>query len=380
MPQPDAPHTPAADPSWDTVDPGAAGFDAGRLEQAIQFHRDHETAWPRSMYLPGDRYIGTADIGDRPEHAEVIGPVRPRGGPNGLILRGGRVVAEWGDTRKADMTFSIAKSYLGILAGLALADALIPDLDRPVGADVTEPWFAAPGNAAITWRHLLQQTSEWSGELWGKPDVADHNRVVGGPAQTGGAKGELRALQQPGTLFEYNDVRVNLLAACLTHRFGRPLPDVLKERVMDPIGASADWEWHGYRNSFVEIGGQPIRSVSGGGHWGGGMFIGSRDHARMGLLMLRDGLWGDRRILPAGWVRAMLTPSPRNDQYGLMWWLNAGPEIRCPSATADSVFALGAGVNVVWIAPELDLVVVARWIDRTRMDAFFGKVRMALAG
>ena len=380
MPQPDAPHTPAADPSWDTVDPGAAGFDAGRMEQAIQFHRDHETAWPRSMYLPGDRYIGTADIGDRPEHAEVIGPVRPRGGPNGLILRGGRVVAEWGDTRKADMTFSIAKSYLGILAGLALADGLIPDLDRPVGADVTEPWFAAPGNAAITWRHLLQQTSEWSGELWGKPDVADHNRVVGGPAQTGGAKGELRALQQPGTLFEYNDVRVNLLAACLTHRFGRPLPDVLKGRVMDPIGASADWEWHGYRNSFVEIGGQPIRSVSGGGHWGGGMFIGSRDHARMGLLMLRDGLWGDRRILPAGWVRAMLTPSPRNDQYGLMWWLNAGPEIRCPSATADSVFALGAGVNVVWIAPELDLVVVARWIDRTRMDAFFGKVRMALAG
>ena len=380
MPQPDAPHTPAADPSWDTVDPGAAGFDAGRLEQAIQFHRDHETAWPRSMYLPGDRYIGTADIGDRPEHAEVIGPVRPRGGPNGLILRGGRVVAEWGDTRKADMTFSIAKSYLGILAGLALADGLIPDLDRPVGADVTEPWFAAPGNSAITWRHLLQQTSEWSGELWGKPDVADHNRVVGGPAQTGGAKGELRALQQPGTLFEYNDVRVNLLAACLTHRFGRPLPDVLKERVMDPIGASADWEWHGYRNSFVEIDGQPIRSVSGGGHWGGGMFIGSRDHARMGLLMLRDGLWGDRRILPAGWVRAMLTPSPRNDQYGLMWWLNAGPEIRCPSATADSVFALGAGVNVVWIAPELDLVVVARWIDRTRMDAFFGKVRMALAG
>ena len=377
MPQPDAPHTPAADPSWDTVDPGAAGFDAGRLEQAIQFHHDHETPWPRSMYLPGDRYVGTADIGDRPEHAEVIGPVRPRGGPNGLILRGGRVVAEWGDTRKADMTFSIAKSYLGILAGLALADGLIPDLDQSVGADGTEPWFTAPGNAAITWRHLLQQTSEWSGELWGKPDVADHNRVVGGE-RVAGAKGELRTLQQPGTLFEYNDVRVNLLAACLTRRFGRPLPDVLKERVMDPIGASADWEWHGYRNSFVEIGGQPIRSVSGGGHWGGGMFIGSRDHARMGLLMLRDGLWGDRRILPAGWVRAMLTPSPRNNQYGLMWWLNAGPNVRCPSATAESVFALGAGVNVVWIAPELDLVVVARWIDRTRMDAFFGKVRAAL--
>lgn len=378
MPHPDTPHTPAAEPSWETVEAAAAGFDAGRLQAAIAFHRAHETPWPASMYLPGDRYVGTADIGDRAEHAEVIGPVRPRGGPNGLILRGGRVVAEWGDTRKADMTFSIAKSYLGILAGLALADGLIPDLDRPVADDVAGPWFQAPQNAAITWRHLLQQTSEWSGTLWGKPDQADHNRVVGGTARAGGAKGEARALQQPGTLFEYNDVRVNLLAACLTDRFGRALPEVLKERVMDPIGASTDWEWHGYRDAFVEIGGQAIRSVSGGGHWGGGMFIGSRDHARMGLLMLRDGLWGDRRILPAGWVRAMLTPSPRNNQYGLMWWLNAGPEVRCPRATAESVFALGAGVNVVWIAPELDLVTVARWIDRAQMDAFFGKVRQAL--
>ena len=378
MPHPDTPHTPAAEPSWETVEAAAAGFDAGRLQAAIAFHRAHETPWPASMYLPGDRYVGTADIGDRAEHAEVIGPVRPRGGPNGLILRGGRVVAEWGDTRKADMTFSIAKSYLGILAGLALADGLIPDLDRPVADDVAGPWFQAPQNAAITWRHLLQQTSEWSGTLWGKPDQADHNRVVGGTARAGGAKGEARALQQPGTLFEYNDVRVNLLAACLTDRFGRALPEVLKERVMDPIGASTDWEWHGYRDAFVEIGGRAIRSVSGGGHWGGGMFIGSRDHARMGLLMLRDGLWGDRRILPAVWVRAMLTPSPRNNQYGLMWWLNAGPEVRCPRATAESVFALGAGVNVVWIAPELDLVTVARWIDRAQMDAFFGKVRQAL--
>jgi CubicO group peptidase (beta-lactamase class C family) len=186
-------------------------------------------------------------------------------------------------------------------------------------------------------------------------------------------------MRQPGELFEYNDVRVNLLAACLTHRFGRPLPDVLRERVMDPMGASADWEWHGYRNAFVDIGGQPVRSVSGGGHWGGGMFIGSRDHARMGLLMLRDGLWGDRRILSAAWVRAMMTPSPRNNQYGLMWWLNAGPTVRCPSAPPDSVFALGAGVNTIWIAPALDLVVVARWIDRARLDAFFGKIMSALA-
>jgi CubicO group peptidase (beta-lactamase class C family) len=374
------PHSyiPAADLSWEAVAPEAAGFDAARLQDAIRFHRDHETPWPPSMYLPDGRYVGVADIGDKPEHAAVIGPVRPRGAPNGVILRGGRVVAEWGDTRNPDMTFSIAKSYLGMLAGLAQADGLIPDLDRPVAADVPGPWFAAPQNAPITWRHLLQQTSEWSGELWGKPDSADHNRVVGGGTRVVAAKGEARAMRAPGALFEYNDVRVNLLAACLTYLFRRPLPDVLKERVMDPIGASSDWEWHGYRDAFVEVGGAKIRSVSGGGHWGGGMFIASRDHARMGLMVLRDGLWGEKRILPADWVQAMLTPSEHNSQYGLMWWLNAGPDVRYPSATADSVFALGAGASVVWLSRELDLVVVARWIDRAGVDGFFAKIKAAL--
>jgi CubicO group peptidase (beta-lactamase class C family) len=371
-------YIPASD-HWDAMTPAAAGFDPGRLEAAIRFHQEHETPWPRSMYLADGGYVGTADIGDRPEHAAVIGPVRPRGAPNGLILKGGRLVAEWGDTRNADMTFSIAKSYLGLLAGLAMADGLIPDLDRRVGADVEEPWFASAQNAPITWRHLLQQTSEWSGTLWGKPDSADHNRVVGTGPKNEGAKGEARTMRRPGEHFEYNDVRVNLLAASLTHRFGRPLPDVLKERVMDPIGASTDWEWHGYRDAFVEKDGQKLRSVSGGGHWGGGMFIASRDHARMGLLVQREGDWGGRRIVPAEWVRAMLTPSAHNNQYGLMWWLNGGPTVRYPSATPRSVFALGAGVSLVWIEPGLDLIMVARWIDRARVDGLLGKMMAALA-
>ncbi len=368
---------PGDDAAWETTGASAAGFDPALLEEAIAFHCAHETAWPPSMYLPDGRYIGTATIGDRPEHAAVIGPVKPRGAPNGLILRGGRIVAEWGDTRRTDMTFSIAKSYLAVLAGLARQDGLIPDLDQPVARAVPGPWFEGPHNAAITWRHLLQQTSEWNGTLWGKPDSADHNRVVG-PARDGGqAKGEARALAEPGAHFEYNDVRVNLLAACLTTVFRRPLPDVLKERIMDPAGASQDWSWHGYENAFVDVDGQPVRSVSGGGHWGGGMFIGSRDHARMGLLVSRGGRWGERDLLSADWVRQMLAPSPRNDQYGFLWWLR-GAQPAFPAATADSVFARGAGVSILWIAPSLDLVAVFRWIDGGQVNGFIGKVLASL--
>jgi CubicO group peptidase (beta-lactamase class C family) len=377
MTLPSTRYIPGTDQDWEKITPEAAGFAPDRLAAAIAHHHDHESAWPRSMFLPDGRYIGTAYIGDREEHAEVIGPVVPRGAPNGLILRGGRLVAEWGDTSFADMTFSVAKSYLGILTGIAVADGLIGDIDRPVGADVDTGWFAGPHNAQITWRHLLQQTSEWEGTLWGKPDSADHNRVVGGTGASEG-KGEKRALKQPGVHFEYNDVRVNLLAACLTHRFARALPEVLKERVMDPIGASANWQWNGYRNAFVELGGRSVPSVSGGGHWGGGMVIAARDHARMGLLIANGGAWAGKQIVPAAWVRAMLTPSPALNQYGLMWWLNAGGPKRYPSATAASVFALGAGASIVWIEPELELVAVLRWIAGDAVDGFTAKVLAAL--
>src|SRR5262249_46175523 len=157
--------------------------------------------------------------------------------------------------------------------------------------------------------HLLQQSSEWEGEIFGKSDQVDHNRQVG-PGADNRRKGERRPLRPPGTHFEYNDVRVNLLAYCLLQRFRRPLPEVLRERIMDPIGASHGWEWQGYRNSWVEIDGRRIQSVPGGGHWGGGLFIGARDHARIGLLVSRNGMWGGKSLLPAAWLAAMLAPSP----------------------------------------------------------------------
>lgn len=364
---------------WQSLSAAAAGFDPDRLQAAIAFSVANECKWPRSMYLPDGQYIGTAHIGDKAEHAEVLGPVVPRGGPNGLVLRHGKLVAEWGDTRHADMTFSVTKSYIGILAGIAVADGLIADLDAPVGKDVDTGWFDGAHNGRITWRNLLQQTSEWQGTLWGKPDSADHNRVVGGTASGGAHKGTVRELRAPGTHYEYNDVRVNLLAACLTYRFRRSLPEVLKERVMDPIGASGDWQWHGYRNAYLELDGQSVPCVSGGGHWGGGMVISSRDHARMGLLIARGGRWGTQQILAADWVAQMLTPSPALAQYGFLWWLNGAGGKRYPSATAHSVFAQGAGASIVWIEPDLDLVVVTRWIAGEAVDGFTARVLAALA-
>jgi CubicO group peptidase (beta-lactamase class C family) len=368
---------PAADgAAWESLEPTAAGFDPAKLAEAIAFAKAGESTWPRSLYYPDGRYVGIVEWNETGPWSEIAGPVRERGPAAGLILKGGRLVAEWGDTGRTDMTFSIAKSYIAVVAGLAFDDGLISDVDEPVRATVKDPLFDDAHNASITWRHLLQQSSEWQGVLFEKSDQVDHFRQIGAGADNS-RKGQKRELKAPGSYYEYNDVRVNLLSYCLLQRFRRPLPEILRERVMDPIGASAQWQWQGYRNSFVDIDGKPIQSVPGGGHWGGGLFIGARDHARFGLMVARGGAWGERRILSEAWVKAMLTPSPTLDNYGYLWWLNRGAAAK-PDIPASAFSALGAGSNVIWADPDRDLVVVLRWIDKTASDGFFSRLMAAV--
>jgi CubicO group peptidase (beta-lactamase class C family) len=157
----------------------------------------------------------------------------------------------------------------------------------------------------------------------------------------------------------------------------RPLPEILKEYIMDPVGASSTWEWHGYRNSEVVVGDRPVQSVSGGGHWGGGLFISSRDHARFGYLLLRNGNWNGKQLLPEAWIRQAVTPSEQNPEYGYMFWLNTGKTLS-PSAPESSFFARGAGSNVVWIDPENDIVAVFRWILKEKIDELCGRILKAL--
>ncbi|HTI83452.1 MAG TPA: serine hydrolase [Acetobacteraceae bacterium] len=322
----------------------------------------HETPWPRDL-----RAHLESGFFEPPPFNEVLGPIRPRGGPNGLVLRNGALIARWGNPRQVDFTFSVAKSYLSLLAGIAVADGLIRELDEPVRLTVPDGGFEGPQNDTITWRHLLQQTSEWEGTLFGKSDVVDRNRNLA--LEGKGRKGDARPLCPPGTFWEYNDIRVNRLSLALLRLFRRPLPDVFAERIMQPIGASAEWSWHGYRTSMVEIDGRMIESVSGGSHWGGGFAIHAEDQAKIGLLMLRRGVWEGRQVLPERWIEESLAPCALNPSYGLMWWLNTARK-RYASATEQSFFASGAGGNITWVDPVHDLVAVMRWMNPAAVDGF----------
>ena len=361
------------------AEPAAWEEDRSRaFDAAASFAAENETKWSRDLVVEIPRQFAEA-----PPWNAVLGPVRPRGGPNGLILKGGHIVAEWGDTRQIDQTFSVAKSYLSILAGLAFDRGLIRDVNEPVCRTPGVDWagdggFDGPHNSKITWHHLLQQTSEWEGTLWDKPDLIDRNRRVGGVAMTGGAKkGTHRDLAEPGGYWEYNDVRINRLSLALLRLWCRPLPDVFREFVMDPIGASRDWEWRGYRNSIVTVEGRAVESVAGGSHWGGGVFIHARDQARIGLLMQRGGVWDGKRILSEEWIRRSLVPCALFPVYGYLWWLNTERR-RYPSAPASSYYASGAGGNQTWIDPDHDLVAVLRWTDPAAMDRFMALTLAAI--
>lgn len=349
---------------WERRRPAEAGMDSAALSAAVDFAIGSESPFGHDLRAYLEERLLTSG-----PHGEIVGPMKERGDPNGLILRGGYIVAEWGDTDRVDMTFSITKSYLSTTGGLALDAGLIRDLEDPV-TDYLRPGegrelFESTRNASITWHHLFTQTSEWEGTLWEKPDVADRRR------------GQDRVLEEPGTFWEYNDVRVNLAAYTLLRVHGRGLPEVLRDRVMDPIGASDSWAWHGYRTSWVSVGGRRVQSVSGGGHWGGGMWINSRDQARFGYLFLRRGRWDEEQILSEEWIRLATTPSKVEPTYGYMWWLNTD-HLMWENLPDTSFAALGAGTNAIWIDPEDDLVVVVRWIDREKLGDFLALVKTAV--
>lgn len=222
----------------------------------------------------------------------------------------------------------------------------------------------------LTWHHLLHQTSGWKGELWGKP-VNAHD------VQESGARN--------GDACAYNDVRVNLLALALTLVWRRTLADVLRTEVLDRIGASSTWTWHGYRNSYVTVDGVRVPVVSGGAHWGGGFWFSANDLALLGLLYLNHGRWHGYPVLSTSWIDAGWIPCRANPDYGYLWWLNdrqqvfptAPPTGRCARGSADR--------HLLWIDPARELVITSHWTENIStllrdVSAAIGETRSAVHG
>jgi CubicO group peptidase (beta-lactamase class C family) len=342
------------------------------LRDAIDFATAHEIDWARDPAADPARW--GIHLQDPPPWNVLRGPVHARGPCSGVLVHHGETIAQWGEPDRADLTFSVAKTYLALLAGVAHDAGLLPDPDEPVRARLPGIGFDSPHNAPITWTQLLQQTSEWEGRCLGLPDTVDRYRVVahgGGPAT--GRKGDARPLRAPGTYWEYNDVRINQLSLALMHLFRRPLPEVFDEALMRPLGAAPGWRWTGYDDAWVELRdpqgvSRRMQSVPGGTHWGGGVSICARDQARLGGLLLARGEARGHRLLSTAWIERMLRPCPIAPWYGMLVWLDGDRGRVYRSAGAGSVFMIGAGGHLTWIDPRRDLVAVLRWVQPERID------------
>ena len=353
--------------AWEMQTPEAFDINPKHMEDAVSFAKENEYSGGRDL-----RVAIVKGFAREPYH-QILGPTKKHGGPAGMILKNGYVIAQWGDTKRVDMTFSVTKSYLSTLAGLAVDRGLIASTNDYLTDYIWDSTFDGEHNQKIRWDHLLTQTSDWSGSIWGLHDWADR------PSKKGAIDHwKNRALNEPGTYFKYNDVRVNVLSYSLLNVWRKPLPQVLKTEIMDPIGASTTWRWFGYRNSWTPIDGVQVESVSGGGHSGGGLFISTEDHARFGLLFLSKGSWNGKQLLSEKWIEQATTASAVNPNYGYLWWLNKKGARYWEGAAENIYYAAGFGGNFIIIIPDQNVVVVTRWLEPSQVATFMEKVLKAI--
>jgi hypothetical protein len=366
------------DQTWQRKTPAEVGMDAAKLKEAVDFAIANETKNPKNLEL--NHY---QSFGIREPLSDPLGPLPA----NGIIIKNGYIIATWGDINREDICNSVTKSFLSAVVGLAYDKSLIRSIDdtvanyvapikfynplpqarNPLSGEQLYELFNTPHNRTITWNHLLRQVSDWEGTLWGKPDWADRpDRDV--------TKWMKETRNKPGSVYEYNDVRVNVLALATLNVWRKPLPEVFKESIMDPIGASPTWRWYGYDNSWILLDGKIVQSVSGGGHWGGGMILNASDMGRFGYLTLRDGKWKDKQLLSQQWINWSRTPTPAEPTYGFMnWFLNTDKKY-LPSAPASAFAHIGNGTNMIYVDKENDIVAVVRWIDDKAKDEFVKKM------
>lgn len=315
---------------WTSADPSSQGLDPEALE-----------AWAEGLEAAGTKSL--------------------------LVIRNDRLVLEWhaGDRSResAHYAASLAK---GVVGGLALAllrsDGRI-ELDAPAAEHVRR-WRDHPLKSRITLRQLASHTSglegafvpdssdepqpDWKAAFWERDEAPNPVEV---------ALESAPVVYPPGEGFEYSGPGFAVLSAVLAAASERPLPELLRERVFEPLGLSeASWRI-GYSGPF-EVDGREVWAA-----WGGARFTPDA-LARVGRLVLRRGNWEDERLLEPASIEAMVTAAPRPagaagagvPSGAAGWWTNA--EATWPELPRGAFLAAGAGHQILLVVPSWNLVVV----------------------
>ncbi len=172
-------------------------------------------------------------------------------------------------------------------------------------------------------------------------------------------------------------MRINPLSLALLHLFGAPLPEVFRDALLRPRGASEDWSWRGCDDAWVALPGRRVQSVPGGSHGGGGVSIGARDQARLGQLLLHGGHHQGVQLVAQVWVRFMFEPCAIAPFDGGLPWLNRDGRSFAGTSSASACMA-GAGGHLTWVEPAHDAVAVRRWMDPAATAGFAQRMAAGL--
>ena len=261
-----------------------------------------------------------------------------------VVVRGGEIVAEWyapgEDEESWAASWSIAKSVVSALVGIAIEEGDIPSIDEPM--TTYYPEWKADDRSKITLRDVLEMST---GQKWNEdyaPDDLDASDVVRMVLKERDqlAYAASRPVESaPGTVFNYSSGTSMLLSGVLEQATGMSPEDYAKEKLWDPLQVSkvdlwSDAEGHTLTYCCLDTT--------------------SRDFARFGLLYLHGGRWGAKQVVPASWVADSVKGSrAAADTYGLQWWLEH------VDGVPDDLFqAEGHDDQYIYVVPSLDLVVV----------------------
>jgi CubicO group peptidase (beta-lactamase class C family) len=241
---------------------------------------------------------------------------------------------------------SITKSVVGLLYGIALGDELVPEPKDPLLPNFPEyPDLAAdPERARLMVEHALTMTL---GLMWNEdvPYTGPVNSEVAMELAPNRNRYVLERpiVDEPGTSWRYCGGATALLGALIARGSGRPLDDFARERLFEPLGCKA-FEW--------------MRGTDGVASAASGLRLAPRDLAKIGQLVLADGSWGGREIVPSSWLERALQRRARIENgfdYGYQWYVSdLTPR---PGVSHRWVGGLGNGGQRLDVLPDLDLVV-----------------------
>jgi CubicO group peptidase (beta-lactamase class C family) len=260
-----------------------------------------------------------------------------------------RVVLErhWRGHRPGDWTnsASMAKTITALLIGIALDEGKIRSLDDPASQWLTA--WQADARRKITLRHLLQMHAGLKPMGAYEEPFSDASYLALG-TDLRYIVDNVAVVEEPGRRFDYNNLNFQALGFVLEAATGRRYAELLSEKLWKPLGAGDSAVW-------LDRDGGSARTF-------GYLFATTTDWAKVGLLLLHDGIWDGRQIVSREFLRALITPSPTEPFYGLGIWLERADRM-CIDAEGpflgDGIFYLdGHSKQRVYVVPAQRLVVV----------------------